>query len=90
MSPARRAHSSKPAAAACGGRVGQIDRRTDGRTDARLLHKPCSAYHSGSANSCILLQHLVRHWTLLRFQNVLFLANAFITSSLFSLQSELE
>jgi len=45
--PARRAHSSKPALEACGGRMGQTDRHTDGRTDARQSHRPCSAYYAG-------------------------------------------
>jgi len=40
-----------PAAAACGGRTGQTDRQTDGRTDIVPLHRPCSAYCAGSANS---------------------------------------
>jgi len=35
ISPARRAHSSKLVAAACGGRIGQTDRQTDRRTDGR-------------------------------------------------------
>jgi len=35
ISPGRRALSSKPATAACGGRMGQTDRQTDGHpTDA--------------------------------------------------------
>ena len=53
ISPGRRAHSSKPAAA-CGGRMGQTDnkRQTDGRTDARQMHRPCSAHslYVGSAS----------------------------------------
>ena len=36
ISPARRAHSSKPAAEECGGRMGQ----TDGQTDIVWLHGP--------------------------------------------------
>jgi len=32
ISPGRRAHSSKPAAVTCGGRMRQTDRQTDGRT----------------------------------------------------------
>ena len=43
-----RTHCGKPAAAACGGRMGRPDRRTDRQTDARQLHKPCSTY---SANN---------------------------------------
>jgi len=39
-SPARRVHSSKPAAA-----------WTDGQTDARPLHRPSSAYYTGSADT---------------------------------------
>jgi len=39
----RRAHSSKPAAAACGGWMGRTDRWTDARTDVKQFHKPCSA-----------------------------------------------
>jgi len=30
--------------------IGLTDRQTDGRTDARPLHRPCSAYYAGSAN----------------------------------------
>jgi len=41
ISPARRAHSNKPAAAECGGRMGQ----TDGRTDTVPLLYP--ALHTG-------------------------------------------
>jgi len=29
----------------------QTDGRTDGRTDARQLHRPCSAYYTGSVNN---------------------------------------
>ena len=43
----RRAHSSKPAAAACCDRMGQTERQTD----ARQLHRPCSAYYAGSVNN---------------------------------------
>jgi len=43
----RRAHSSKPTAAACGGHMGQTDRQTD----ARQMHRPCSAYYTDSANN---------------------------------------
>jgi len=48
ISPGHRAHSSKPAAA-CGGRKGQTDnkRQTDGRTDARQMHRPCCAHICG-------------------------------------------
>ena len=35
ISPARRAHSSKLVAAACGGRIGQTDRQADRQTDRR-------------------------------------------------------
>ena len=42
ISPARRAHSSKPAAAACSGRyMKQTDGQTDGRADTVSLHRPC-------------------------------------------------
>jgi len=34
ISHARRAHSNKPAASACGGRMGQTDEQTDGRPTA--------------------------------------------------------
>jgi len=47
LSPGRRAHSSKPAAAACGRRMRG---RTDRLTDARQLHRPCSAYYASSVN----------------------------------------
>ena len=51
ISPARRAHSSKPGATACGGRmVGRTDRETDGRTDAQQLHRPCCAFYAGNAS----------------------------------------
>ena len=45
--PGHRAHSSKPAErrAAVG-----WDRQTDGQTDVRRLHTPCSAYYADSAN----------------------------------------
>jgi len=45
VSPACRAHSNKPVAAVCGGRIG----RTDGRTPDRC--RPCSAFYAGSANN---------------------------------------
>ena len=55
--PARRAHSSKPAAAECGGRImGQTDRRTDGRP----LHSPCCAHYSmraASITECVVKIH---------------------------------
>ena len=44
ISPARRAHSSKPAAAACDGRM-------QGQTDVGPLHRPCSAYYTSSVNN---------------------------------------
>jgi len=50
ISPARRAHSSKPAAARllqCA-RAG-TDRRTDGH---RAVHRPCCAHYANSANNC--------------------------------------
>ena len=54
ISPAGPALSSKPVAATCGGRMmGQTDRPTDGQTDARLFHKPCSAYYASSANNIL-------------------------------------
>ena len=63
ISPPCRAHSNKPAAAACGGRV----RQTDWHTDVRQLHSPCSAYYAGSAdNSNNVHHHLFaqnRSWT---------------------------
>jgi len=43
MSPGRWAHSSKPTAVACSGRV----RQTDGRKDAKQMHWPC---YAGSTN----------------------------------------
>jgi len=45
ISPARRAHSSKPAAVACGG---QMMGQSNGQTDTRPLHKPCCAYYASS------------------------------------------
>ena len=45
ISPAHQANSSKPAAAVCGGWMGQ----TDGKTDTQQLHGPCSVYYAGSA-----------------------------------------
>ena len=57
ISPARRAHSSKPAAAECGGRImGQTDRRTDGRP----LHRRRCAYYSmraASITECVVKIH---------------------------------
>jgi len=47
ISPANWAHSSKPATAVCSG---WMTGWTDKRTDARPLHRPCSAYYVGSAN----------------------------------------
>ena len=45
ISLSRRAHSSKPATAACDEpNAGKMDKRTDIQTDARPLHRPCSAY----------------------------------------------
>ena len=55
-SPGRRAHSSKPAAAACGGRMtGQMDRQTDGRTDTRQFHRPCSEYYASNVNEDLII-----------------------------------
>jgi len=52
ISPAHRAHSSKPAAAACGGPImGRMDRRTD----ARKFHRPCSAYYASSVNNIVVI-----------------------------------
>ena len=52
MSPARRALSSKPAARRrCCRSMGQTDRPTDGQTDARPLHKPCSAYWGSTVST---------------------------------------
>ena len=45
MSPARQAHSSKPAAA---GLPLWAHAGTDGRTDTTLLHRPCSPYCAGN------------------------------------------
>jgi len=56
ISPSRRAHSRKPAAASlllCA-MLGQ----TDGRTDRRRTDGPCSAYYAGSANNRLLLDPL--------------------------------
>ena len=50
ISPAHRA-LSKPAVTA----VNRWDRRTDGRTDAKPLHRPCSAYSADSVNKDIAL-----------------------------------
>ena len=55
-SPARLAHSSKPTAAGLllwihAGTDGRTDGQRDGRTDAVLLHRPCSAYYAGSASN---------------------------------------
>ena len=49
VSPEHWAHSSKPAALACGSRMAQID-KTNGQRDAQQLHRPCSASYAGSAN----------------------------------------
>jgi len=45
--PTWRSAANPPVAAAA------VDRRTDGRTDARPLHGPCSAYDAGSVNNFI-------------------------------------
>ena len=69
ISPARTALSSKPAARRCCCRsTGQ----TDGRTDTRPLHRPCSAYYAGSVNI-----HLYSSSTLLRVQLVVITTNCF-------------
>ena len=49
ISPTCRAHSSKPAARCCSGRMGQ-KWQTDRRTDTVPFHRPCSAYYAGSTN----------------------------------------
>ena len=54
ISPARRAHSSKPTTVACGQRIGQTDRRTD----IVPLHKLCSAYYAGSDNTLNFSEHV--------------------------------
>ena len=46
-----RTHSSKPTEAKCGGRMEQID----GRTDTVPLRRPCFAYYAGTANK--VLEH---------------------------------
>ena len=51
ISPGYLAHSIKPAAAACSRRVGQTDIQTDGRTDARQMHRLYSACCTGNANN---------------------------------------
>jgi len=64
ISPGRRAHSSKPAAAACDGRLNWgTERQTDGRTDARQLHRSCSTHYAGSADNQQLPMwvHIVCH-----------------------------
>jgi len=38
--------------------VDQRDRQTDGRTDTRPLHRPCSAYYVGSVSQQIVSQLL--------------------------------
>ena len=43
ISPGRRTHSSKPAAAAC---VGRMMGRTDRQTDARRFYRLCPAYYA--------------------------------------------
>jgi len=47
--PGREALRSKTAAAV----VRQWDRQTDGRTDARPLHRPCSTYYAGSVSNAV-------------------------------------
>ena len=47
ISPTRRAHSSKPAARCCSGRMGQTDRQTN----TMPLHGLCCTYYVGSANN---------------------------------------
>jgi len=50
ISPAVTALSSKPTACRCCRRMmGQTDRQTDIQTDARLFHRPCSAYYRSSS-----------------------------------------
>jgi len=55
ISPARQAHSSKPAAAACGGRGrrrldGWTDSRTDGQMNSQQFHRLCATYYASSVN----------------------------------------
>jgi len=67
--PARRSAANPPHAAAAVDRRG---RPTDGRTDTRPLHRPCSAYYAGSVNI-----HLYSSSTLLRVQLVVITTNCF-------------
>ena len=48
ISPTCTAPSSKPAKRRC---CGWVMGQTDGRTNTRLFHRPCSAYYAGSVNN---------------------------------------
>jgi len=53
ISPTRRAHSSKPAARCCSGRMGQRDGQTDRQTDRHrtVTQTALRIYYAGSANN---------------------------------------
>ena len=55
----RRAHSSKPAAAACGGRMGQTDKRTDGRTDGRTPDS-CKDSAPHTMQAVLIMAHYIQ------------------------------
>ena len=44
-------YSNQPTNQSSAVATGETDRRTDGRTDAGQLHRPCSAYYTGSVNN---------------------------------------
>ena len=52
ISPGCWVHSSKPTRAACSG---WMMRQTDGWTDARQFHRPCSIYYVSSVNKCLVI-----------------------------------
>jgi len=75
MSSGRRVLSRKPVERRCCCRLmGQTDRPTDERTDARAFHGPCCAYRAGRVNDrshlamrcdLIMTQNQYKQWTFL-------------------------
>jgi len=63
--PAGRSAANPSAAAAA---VDRQYRQTDGRTDTRPLHRPCSAHYAGSINK---MDFLLKFWALVSYFNVI-------------------
>jgi len=56
VAPAGRSAANQPHAAVAVDQRDKTDRRTDGRTDARPLHEPCSAHYADSINKPMIDQ----------------------------------